>query len=622
MSVVNHFGTLFAVKTMTTEQEPAALSLSHTRSDLTREAIDHAIQCRTRCITERSQAIKLLERNVLALKYQLNATTSVGHLPAEVLGEVFAAYVADPPLPTYESMRKVEPPLYWWFKLLHVCRRWRQAAISFPRLWTTIYPTHPEVVETLLTRSGVLPLDIRFNSGTCKQSLLKSYKLMMPQITRVRYASLEITPKISKVLAASETILEAPLLEELAVTLWKVSSEVSTLRTMLAPRLRSVTLTKGTPAVLTSLLRASLTSLTLVACHAHPTSLIDAFASLPCLKWLTLENVGEVPALLGGMLPQPSRQVALPRLEFLNMVEKSVGLASAYLLSHLVIPRRARLRFVTESEELTPQHFTAILPSFQAKFQALSDSSMRPRAIRIGWSEYIYMTLWTKHYTAKVVEQEDTDAESDLNVVVNVRGGVGVVNDIIAKFFAHVDLSDVTTLYLATIDLRLSTWAPRFCEMRKLEELGMETILLNLDFVKILTRPRQQADAPANCIFPSLKVLRLLYIKLKMHPTRWGLRDSLSSLMLALKMRQEMGSYLRLLELSYPLNMKERDHKLLVQQNVAEMVVMDEESEKTWSECSSDSEDLEKRGDNNGEDEEVINADAGSLAPEDGVEEG
>ncbi|KAJ3550067.1 hypothetical protein NM688_g5114 [Phlebia brevispora] len=573
-------------------------SPTRSRSARTRDTIEHAIESRRRDIMSHFDAILRLQEDILSLKYQLNNTTSIGHLPAEVLSEVFAAYLVDPPEPTYYPYRE-DPPHYWWFKLLHVCREWRQVALSFPRLWTTIYPTRPEVVEVLLTRSRNLPLDVRFTDAIPTQYTLKSYTLVLPQMYRIRRASMEITPAIYEILRSDQSTLNAPLLEDLTIHWSNQVPEVSAFQSSSMPRLHSLTIVNGNLLVLDSLVRPSLTSLTLNTCRIHPMEIINIFSALPCLKYLRLENVSQVPHIHGDPLPPPLRKVALPHLEILEMIEDGPGVAHAYLLSHLLIPSRTKLRFVAGASH---NYFAMILPCLLAHLQESPGSRIRPRAIRIGALLFFRVALWME---PRPLSGLGRVGEDDSNLDFTLRGAAGsmdLVDDIGTKFFSSLDLSSLTTMHLEYVRFRSSTWATAFSKMRKLEELGTEGDALDAGFMNVFARSRRSSGARKECIFPSLKVLKLQCIKMKKQPNRWDLQDCLSTLTLALKWRQEAGSYLQRLVFVHPFNMRGKDYETLIHQDVAGEVVKAEKCEDTWSECGTDSEESDSEDERAGDD--------------------
>ncbi|KAJ7234177.1 hypothetical protein B0H12DRAFT_163021 [Mycena haematopus] len=83
-------------------------------------------------------------------------------LPAEIVAEIFVACL---PSDRNAIISGIEAPLL----LCHVCRQWRNIALTTPRLWASLHIVAPgekkclqirEAVDIWLSRSGVLPLSI------------------------------------------------------------------------------------------------------------------------------------------------------------------------------------------------------------------------------------------------------------------------------------------------------------------------------------------------------------------------------------------------------------------------------------------------------------------------------
>ncbi|KAJ3550064.1 hypothetical protein NM688_g5112 [Phlebia brevispora] len=579
--------------------EPQAfvtVALPPNPADWTRDDIEHVIESRKRDIAAHHQAIDWLQWDILGLKYHLNATTTIARLPAEVLSEVFAAYVASPPL-RKNTTRKEDLAPFWWMKLLHVCRAWRQVAVSCPQLWTTIYPTRSEVVQGWLTLSRTLPLDVRFEDGMTKPNSIEMYGIILAQIARIRYASLGINSDIAKLLNSGELKLDAPLLEDLHIHLAQPLTEVPAFKTMTIPQLRSLTLVSGTKGVLTSLIRPSLTSLTLASYRASPAEFIDILASLPQLKRLNFEDVGVDPAPLASNHPPPSREVTLSQLQVLSMAERSgTGGAHAYLLSHLRIPDSAKLRFTARSPRYYSD-FARILPSLRAKMLTSSGSKMHPRAIRVSSAIAFRISLWEDQQSLEDVDWQKTEEDCKLILeLTNIE--TNVVIHIIENLLRETDLTDVTTMHAEYVHIKPSVWDASFAGMRKLEELGVAAETFDDGFMEVFTR----SDTAEDCLFPSLKVLKISGAEMKRHPTRRSLQDRLSGLMLALKWRKEMGSCLEQLIFSSPSNMTDKDYETLIRENVAKVVVKAEAFEEPRNERSDGDHDA---GNDEAEDEEA-----------------
>ncbi|TCD63542.1 hypothetical protein EIP91_005288 [Steccherinum ochraceum] len=87
---------------------------------------------------------------LLALHAVLNRRTTVNRLPGEILVEIF------------NFCRQISLPSYCWFRVSHVCRRWRQVALDSPFLWTCIGLHNAGYVLACIERSRGMPLSVTF----------------------------------------------------------------------------------------------------------------------------------------------------------------------------------------------------------------------------------------------------------------------------------------------------------------------------------------------------------------------------------------------------------------------------------------------------------------------------
>ena len=109
---------------------------------------------------------------IVKLRQSKNAARTINRLPRETLANVFLFLRREvPPIhkPGYTSAR---PFHEWILCVTHVCHHWRETALMFPSLWSTIDVTNPEVVNAFTSRSGCLPLHVhvRFEGGRFKRS--------------------------------------------------------------------------------------------------------------------------------------------------------------------------------------------------------------------------------------------------------------------------------------------------------------------------------------------------------------------------------------------------------------------------------------------------------------------
>lgn len=109
---------------------------------------------------------------IVKLRQSKNATLPINRIPRETLANVFLFLRGDDlsiQKPGYATAR---PFHEWMVCVTHVCHHWRETALMFPSLWSTIDVTRPEVVDAFTLRSGSLPLHIhvRFEGGRFRRS--------------------------------------------------------------------------------------------------------------------------------------------------------------------------------------------------------------------------------------------------------------------------------------------------------------------------------------------------------------------------------------------------------------------------------------------------------------------
>ena len=122
----------------------------------------------------------------------------------------------------------------------HVCRSWRQVAITAPELWTEITMANPEVVKAFLERSGAVPLkvDLRLGSGPeIDKDLLEA---VTPHAHRFWQLSV-VTHRGLDFIGSLPFTDPAPLLEQLVIH-YPLGNRQVLLFDDQAPRLRELTM--------------------------------------------------------------------------------------------------------------------------------------------------------------------------------------------------------------------------------------------------------------------------------------------------------------------------------------------------------------------------------------------
>ncbi|VDB92217.1 unnamed protein product [Peniophora sp. CBMAI 1063] len=126
---------------------------------LTREAASQAQST----IDDELEALRTIAAD---FRSQRNALSSVGALPAEILSRIFALHALQQPPgePLWENDDSEDPPSLsqmelGWITVTHVCRRWRNVALTDPSLWTRIsFRLGEHWVDEMFSRAGSAPI--------------------------------------------------------------------------------------------------------------------------------------------------------------------------------------------------------------------------------------------------------------------------------------------------------------------------------------------------------------------------------------------------------------------------------------------------------------------------------
>lgn len=134
-------------------------------------------------------------RQYLEIAARINAGLGVIRLPDDILLEIFKFHLACRDLKPFgisygvaELVRKDSEAL-GWLPVTQICRRWRQAALSAPALWTIIQVSKLSCVETFLQRSRGMPLtvegDLYANQGL-KRSTIELWETVFAESYRIQ----------------------------------------------------------------------------------------------------------------------------------------------------------------------------------------------------------------------------------------------------------------------------------------------------------------------------------------------------------------------------------------------------------------------------------------------------
>ncbi|KAJ7322842.1 hypothetical protein DFH08DRAFT_888033 [Mycena albidolilacea] len=229
-------------------------------------------------ISSLKESIQVLEGKKLRAQERLNSYAyPVLKLPNEIVSEIFIQF-----LPVYPFPPPMLGPLSPTF-LSHICRRWREVALSTPMLWRAVslpdcdqYVVRPQL-ELWMSRSGCLPLSIDMEEieNTLDESCLE---LLALHCARWEYVTLDVYSE-SEVLIIQDPM---PLLRQFEIRVQTpcLAPRRRALRFCEVPRLRSVTLWDGISHPIDLFPWSQLTSLTSIHSPIENTAILQLAVNL------------------------------------------------------------------------------------------------------------------------------------------------------------------------------------------------------------------------------------------------------------------------------------------------------------------------------------------------------
>ncbi|KAF7790703.1 hypothetical protein EIP86_001659 [Pleurotus ostreatoroseus] len=374
------------------------------------ESIQHAID-------ERLRMMSHLQNQVLQLQSHLNSLRPACRLPDEVLAEIFLECVKDCRA-EYENAawNDYGQQPYKWLPITHVCHKWREAALSHPRLWDWVVPLRPESTEAFIVRSGQRPLivpqrrlplynhPVAGNRGPtvirATSDMNTSLQLVFDQLYRVERIDLHSTCSTPE-----DPLPDAPLLRSLTIRDARAAnaSALEYFKTLPLPSLTAFHCWCS-PNVLTPFLRDNLTSLTLSCGLINKDGLLDILQNMQMLTRLRVDKVeGVLPHAIPA-LPQPTRHVALPNLRYIHLTENREGRAAASLLQHLTLSDTATIT-VFAYQGLPQIEATEVL------FEAIGDLGGDDVPLVLGIStpnDKLEFSIWRAPQNLETYRKQDT----------------------------------------------------------------------------------------------------------------------------------------------------------------------------------------------------------------------
>jgi hypothetical protein len=267
-------------------------------------------EARAAALATAEQEINASKRLVLSMLTNRNMLAPISILPTEILAHIFHIIVFP-----------VRHQWLGWYRITHVCRRWRQIALDDSTLWAHFsdLPRNKDWIAERLSRARNAPLVIELDG---LMMIGKDSSLLIPHISRTRELYLRNLSSFRPEIVHKITMQEAPVLECLELSEWGTRREKYDLFFKgPLPKLKIFRIShilfpwslfpRGQLRQLKVTLSHEVSTMTsTIPQHDNPSQLIGLLVDSPSLEVLTLDNC--LPAMLskssGGQI------IYLPRL--------------------------------------------------------------------------------------------------------------------------------------------------------------------------------------------------------------------------------------------------------------------------------------------------------------------
>ena len=297
----------------------------------------------------------------------------------------------------------------WWYKLVHVCRRWRSLILhSAPYLGLSLLCTHRTPVADMLAHSPPLPLVIDHvgDGWNITPEDEEGIKLALRHHDRVRRIRLAMFVQYLPMLI-NYIDKEFPILEHLYIDPLSYNDKGVVLpETFRAPNLRHLVLVNFALPVGSSLLATAAGLVTFSLSFIPPsvtwyqTDLLHKVSSMPHLQILGISFYSDVPNHVWRrvMNMQNVTHVVLPNLRWLGFQGGSAYLDA--LLPHMTTPRLEKLQIYFFNEV-----FVSVknIQQFISSAEILRFTSVSLRHGRMGFALQAYPRKGSRTYALSMV---------------------------------------------------------------------------------------------------------------------------------------------------------------------------------------------------------------------------
>ncbi|KAF7790715.1 hypothetical protein EIP86_001671 [Pleurotus ostreatoroseus] len=471
------------------------------------EAYERDVACLKQVL---ARDVEVIDKEISKLNRRRNALKPAGRLPPELLTMIFLTYLASY-WPTHQTPDLASPFSEVTKRraiLLQVCQYWRAVVFQSSILWSWICPTEPEKLEFALERSKPYPLAV-FDSTTIHPG---AWDRLLTELPRMRVLQLRVDDDISQLLTSfKSSALDAPLLEDLTLTAPSrphTRYSVPMFSDLELSRLTSLTMISMEPDEIESLVRPTLTSLTLSVevTEVSLPSLLAALNQTPTLESLCIDLDSR-----WHISDEEFELITLPRLTSLSLYGDSwaSGAGIAWFLTLFSAPLKAlnKFKFIPRIEPELYDNFPTpcmdgqcamsfVLPSLRELTPMASDADrIQPRTL--VWIDHhrihpihqtdVRVNIWSAEMDfdkSSLFELEETARSRSFHGEVLWQANLFCGGNFIERpaVQEHVDLSLVTTLDLNTGIRGVAHWRKFFSTMPSVQTLIIRQMVSTKDY--------------------------------------------------------------------------------------------------------------------------------------------
>ena len=465
-----------------------------------------------RAIDDETNALELSIRASIRalknLKSRHNALAPISSLPLEILVAIFS--FLSPSTNTGACH-------LGWIYVSHVCRRWRETAVSHPRLWSYINFSKlaPAAVDEMISRAKMVPLHLEADFTKSSTQIDPFQRLLEAHISHTRLLKISgsLLPVFQLLLRA---VSSAPALEVLSLTHKSDSSDLITIPTNLfnrtAPNLTSLRIKRCNISWKSPLLRG-LRTLKIIgpSGEARPElgNWLDALDEMPQLQTLVLVYATPHISSTDPPTSEPSRTVTLPSLTKFRIVASAKDCVLA--LAHLVLPALTGLQVDAGSHKRDGEDVRLLIPYVSRNVCEMQDTEPLRSILIDDKIEGANVVAWTiPDVDSKFIDPNAMVRESVPACFIFTSTGrkwpPGVDTEILEALLTHLPLNSVSTLTTRNSpDIRTEFWVNQAPKWPLLERASL-TFGAALRFMLMLIE-----DAPPDGPrLPSLTKLDLI----------------------------------------------------------------------------------------------------------------